>query len=210
MKKPYIILLLGLILVSGCVSEQESTTTTTTIPENLTKICEDCIVINVSDAYTKEPVVNASVKLEETVSGLLVVGSPYSSSFRIEKVTDENGIVILYKNETSDYKDSDYVTISAKGYNTTVEEIDYEFNSQMINYELIPDIKYCEVDDDCARVGSLPSCCGCSAGGYDVAINKKYVDYWNSKCPSEVICQTVIRPCYKMSCINNTCQMVED
>lgn len=46
--------------------------------------------------------------------------------------------------------------------------------------EAIPDDIYsCQVDNDCIAVKN--GCCGCSAGGSFVAINKDYQDYWNNK-----------------------------
>ncbi|MBI2530318.1 MAG: hypothetical protein HYW05_04210 [Candidatus Diapherotrites archaeon] len=61
------------------------------------------------------------------------------------------------------------------------------------NPEPEPNVYACEENDDCISVQG--GCCGCSSGGSNIAINKKYSEYWDEllseKCRN-TLCPTVI------------------
>lgn len=56
--------------------------------------------------------------------------------------------------------------------------------------DILPIWKKCEIDSDC--VITRKGCCECSSGGFQEAINKKYLEEWNSKLSNS--CHTIICP----------------
>ena len=56
--------------------------------------------------------------------------------------------------------------------------------------DILPVWKKCELDSDC--VTTRKGCCECSSGGFQEAINKNYLEEWNSKLSNN--CHTVICP----------------
>ena len=56
--------------------------------------------------------------------------------------------------------------------------------------DILPIWKKCELDSDCAI--TRKGCCECSSGGFQEAINKNYLEEWNSKLSNN--CHTVICP----------------
>ena len=70
------------------------------------------------------------------------------------------------------------------------------------------DLRYCEQDSDCTIVEGK-SCCACHG-----AINKKYLDYWNSleyqECTDpSILCTDCLHPdLMKVICNNNYCKAV--
>ena len=84
---------------------------------------------------------------------------------------------------------------------------------RIVKYDIkIIDVKYCEQDNDCIKVKE--GCCGCEMGGSSIAINKKYLDYWNNKLSDDckgVMCLAVYK-CVKDApkCIDNKCELVEE
>jgi len=80
--------------------------------------------------------------------------------------------------------------------------------------DITDSIYKCNKDDDCISVKS--GCCGCTAGGSNIAINKDYLDYWNQKLSEEceeIGCPAVMSDhwtCFATpKCVNGECQLVE-
>jgi len=69
----------------------------------------------------------------------------------------------------------------------------------------------CTVDEDCAKVKA--GCCPCSAGGKSTAINKNYLDEWetaldcdpNTMCPMVYLCDGLALP----ECVDGQCELTK-
>ena len=72
------------------------------------------------------------------------------------------------------------------------------------------ELKGCSQDSDCIKIQG--GCCPCTAGGGNIAINKKYEEYWKNKLNTECVgtrnmCLAVMMACGgNVKCINNSCE----
>jgi len=72
-------------------------------------------------------------------------------------------------------------------------------------------LKSCSSDDDCIKIQG--SCCPCSSGGYEIAINKQCKEYYREnilpKCSDPIFCPEVYN-CLDVEakCIDNQCQLI--
>ncbi len=192
------------------------------IEENITKnICEqkiifddvvisfngDCIVMNISDSVTKQPISNATVRLAIYTPCVGFICPPQIIS---EKQTKETGHVFFYKHEIDNHElikrnwKINTIIFDAKGYNTTEKAFDYEYN-QLINFELEPIKTYCKQDSDCVSVAI--KCCSCNKLEELKAVNKRFADDFKPNC-GEVLTCTAGCPIVnkiKVLCENNRC-----
>ncbi len=83
-------------------------------------------------------------------------------------------------------------------------------------YVDIEDIKFCEKNSDCIKVNA--GCCGCTAGGNAITINRTYENYWNNKLEEDckkIDCVAVMSNHWTCSeftepkCVNNKCELIE-
>ena len=82
----------------------------------------------------------------------------------------------------------DVINISGKIDENTASIPDILKNIDKKN--ILPIWKKCEFDSDCVTIRK--GCCECSSGGFQEAINKNYLEEWNSKLKNN--CLTVICP----------------
>jgi len=86
-------------------------------------------------------------------------------------------------------------------------------------YELKPgevskeELRYCSQDSNCVKVRA--NCCPCTDGGGDMAINKKYLDYWSLKlknqCGDGKACIALMGICHwGPICLNNSCHFISE
>ena len=76
------------------------------------------------------------------------------------------------------------------------------------------DVYNCTRDADCVSFQS--DCCNCRNGGANIALNRKYLDYWvkelSLKC-QETLCTAVISDDWtclsEPKCVDNKCQLVK-
>lgn len=93
--------------------------------------------------------------------------------------------------------------------NTQIKAIENETQIIEISKE---ELKRCSQDSDCVKIQG--GCCPCTDGGGNIAINKKYEEYWNNKLTKECIgtrniCLAVMRACGgNVGCINKSCTFV--
>lgn len=95
--------------------------------------------------------------------------------------------------------------------NTQIKVIENE--TQIIEIEISKEeLKRCSQDSDCIKIQG--GCCPCTDGGGNIAINKKYEEYWNNKLTKECIgtrniCLAVMMACGgNVGCINKSCTFV--
>ena len=234
-------MLIGVIFLAGCTvlqlennktqnksSEQNRTVGVPKefLEKNITKnLCEqkivfddavisfdgDCIVMNISDSVSKQPIPNTTVKLAITPK---ICITPPSRPFCIpeiisEKQTGETGLVFFYKEELDNHelikhgRSINTIIFDVKGYNTTEKTFDYEYN-QLINFELEPIKTYCKQDSDCVSVAI--KCCSCDKLEELKAVNKRFVNDFKPNCGSigcTAGCPIVNK--IKILCENNKC-----
>ena len=76
------------------------------------------------------------------------------------------------------------------------------------------DIYNCTREADCVSFQS--GCCNCRNGGTNIALNRRYLDYWvkelSLKC-QEMVCATVISDDWtclaEPKCVDNKCQLIK-
>lgn len=98
------------------------------------------------------------------------------------------------------------------------EDKDTELKLKDLPFKPLEDesiIYECKEDNECISVS--PGCCGCSAGGTAIAINKNYQNYWSNKLlPTcmRVLCTAVMSndwTCFAQpKCVKGKCQLIKN
>ena len=79
-----------------------------------------------------------------------------------------------------------------------------------INQAIKKQIQVCQTDSDCVKVRA--NCCSCSSGGSEIAVNKKYKQYWQEflkyTCSKKKLACIKVYKCMNNltpKCVSNSC-----
>ena len=176
-----------------------------------TKFCERAMWYEVKD--TPKLVWDQSYKIKEkTFSCNFIQRHPKIKEATSNKI-ENRSCAVFTKAQPGNYKIRFEYTTDINIDDPFSREVNIKYiEKEFTIKEKLTDFYSCDQNSDCISVNK--NCCGCTAGGSAIMINKKFEDEWNEKLHCrEIMCPAVMSShpsCFqKPKCENNKCVLEE-